>query len=188
MKFSAGYWQMRAGVEPHYAVQVVDTRVEADRLTVFAPTRRIQHRGDTLNIALLTVEYSSPMNNVIRVRAYHHDGGVDPGVHFELFEEANRAVSVDEDDNAAWLTSGNLTVLVDKGNDFRVTFVGDGKPLTYSGWRGLAYLKVDGESFIREQLGLDVGECVYGLGERFTPFVKNGQVVDMWNEDGAAAA
>ena len=37
---------------------------------------------------------------------------------------------------------------------------------------------------MREQLALAVGECIYGLGERFTPFVKNGQVVDMWNEDG----
>ncbi len=25
---------------------------------------------------------------------------------------------------------------------------------------------------------------VYGLGERFTPFVRNGQTVDIWNEDG----
>lgn len=91
MKFSAGYWQMREEVEPHYAVQVMDTRVEADRLTVYAPSRRIQHRGDTLNIALLTLEYSSPMTNVIHVKAYHHKGGVDPGVHFELFEEANHA-------------------------------------------------------------------------------------------------
>lgn len=37
------------------------------------------------------------------------------------------------------------------------------------------------------QVGLGVGECVYGLGERFTPFVKNGQVVEMWNEDGGTA-
>ena len=39
-----------------------------------------------------------------------------------------------------------------------------------------------------EQLSLGVGECVYGLGERFTPFVKNGQVVEMWNEDGGTAS
>ena len=188
MKFSAGYWQMRAGVEPHYAVQVVDTRVEADCLTVYAPSRRIRHRGDTLNIALLTVEYSSPMANVIRVRAYHHDGGVDPGVHFQLFEEQGNTVSVDEDDTAAWLTSGDLTVRVDKGNDFRVSFLAEDKPLTYSGWRGLAYLTADGEAYMREQLGLDVGECTYGLGERFTPFVKNGQVIDMWNEDGGTSS
>ncbi|MBQ8401341.1 MAG: alpha-xylosidase, partial [Clostridia bacterium] len=38
--------------------------------------------------------------------------------------------------------------------------------------------------FMRAQLDLDIGEKVYGLGERFTPFVKNGQSMDMWNEDG----
>ena len=35
---------------------------------------------------------------------------------------------------------------------------------------------------------MDVGEQIYGLGERFTPFVKNGQIVDMWNEDGGTAS
>ena len=37
---------------------------------------------------------------------------------------------------------------------------------------------------MRVQMDLDIGEKVYGLGERFTPFVRNGQTVDMWNEDG----
>lgn len=41
---------------------------------------------------------------------------------------------------------------------------------------------------MREQLGLGVGECVYGLGERFTAFVKNGQVVDIWNKDGGTGS
>ena len=31
-------------------------------------------------------------------------------------------------------------------------------------------------------------EYVYGLGERFTPFVKNGQIVEMWNEDGGTSS
>ena len=38
------------------------------------------------------------------------------------------------------------------------------------------------------ELSLQVGECVYGLGERFTAFAKNGQVVDMWNEDGGTSS
>ena len=42
--------------------------------------------------------------------------------------------------------------------------------------------------FIHEQLNLGVGECVYGLGERFSAFVKNGQVVDIWNEDGGTSS
>ena len=41
---------------------------------------------------------------------------------------------------------------------------------------------------MRGQMQVDVGEKLYGLGERFTPFVKNGQVVDMWNEDGGTSS
>ena len=32
-----------------------------------------------------------------------------------------------------------------------------------------------------------MGELIYGLGERFGPFVKNGQSVDIWNEDGGTS-
>jgi alpha-D-xyloside xylohydrolase len=39
-----------------------------------------------------------------------------------------------------------------------------------------------------DSLFLDVGEKVYGFGERFTPYVKNGQVVETWNEDGGTAS
>ena len=42
-------------------------------------------------------------------------------------------------------------------------------------------------TYVREQLDLSVGEFVYGLGERFTSFTKNGQSVDMWNRDGGTS-
>jgi alpha-D-xyloside xylohydrolase len=42
--------------------------------------------------------------------------------------------------------------------------------------------------FMRCQLEVDVGEKIYGMGERFTPFVRNGQVVDIWNEDGGTSS
>lgn len=63
--------------------------------------------------------------------------------------------------------------------------------------RGLAYvntteervfMKVPEEGvFMKEELQLSVGELVYGLGERFTPLVKNGQSIDIWNEDGGTS-
>ncbi len=36
--------------------------------------------------------------------------------------------------------------------------------------------------FMLNELSLGVGETVYGLGERFGPFVKNGQSVSIWNQ------
>ena len=42
-------------------------------------------------------------------------------------------------------------------------------------------------TFMRQQLSLGVDEKVYGMGERFTAFVKNGQSIDIWNEDGGTS-
>ncbi|PQE07332.1 glycoside hydrolase family 31 protein [Rutstroemia sp. NJR-2017a WRK4] len=38
-------------------------------------------------------------------------------------------------------------------------------------------------AYISLSFSLQVGEYVYGLGERFGPLVKNGQEIDLWNED-----
>lgn len=46
----------------------------------------------------------------------------------------------------------------------------------------------ESDVFIAIQLHLSVGEDVYGLGERFGAYVKNGQSVDIWNEDGGTAS
>lgn len=111
------------------------------------------------------------------------------------------------------LTTGGLTVKVVKGAPWNLTFIGeDGKVLTESAGKSLGRFKLGAESnvtaqpvsefgvtmdgsardesdvFIAIQLHLSVGEDVYGLGERFGAYVKNGQSVDIWNEDGGTAS
>lgn len=111
------------------------------------------------------------------------------------------------------LTTGGLTAKVVKGSPWNLTFLGeDGKVLTKSEGKSLARFKLGAESnvtaqpvgefgvtmdgsardesdvFIAIQLHLSVGEDVYGLGERFGAYVKNGQSVDIWNEDGGTAS
>jgi alpha-D-xyloside xylohydrolase len=88
-----------------------------------------------------------------------------------------------ETEEEAVLTSGDLSLKINKGN-WSVNFFHKDQRLTGSGTKSTAYIKEGQQTFMREQLDLSVGECVYGLGERFTPFVKNGQVVDIWNKDG----
>lgn len=111
------------------------------------------------------------------------------------------------------LTTGGLTVKVVKGAPWNLTFIGeDGKVLTESAGKSLGRFKLGAESnvtaqpvsefgvtmdgsardesdvFIAIQLHLSVVEDVYGLGERFGAYVKNGQSVDIWNEDGGTAS
>ena len=188
MKFTEGYWQIREGYTPHYAAHVHDVQVEPDALTLYAPTKRLAGRGDTLNLPLLTARFSSPMPNVIRVQLWHHKGAQSRQPEFELKPQPAHAVTVADDAQAATLTSGQLTVRVSKTGDWKVEFKDGDKVITHSGWRSMGFVDTPHGRFIHEALALGVGECVYGLGERFTSFVKNGQVVDLWNEDGGTAS
>ncbi len=188
MKFTDGYWQMRPGVTPHYPAQVHEVQVEPEALTVYAPTRRLSGRGDTLNLPLLTVRLSSPMPNVIRVQTWHHKGSRPLRPQFELKPQPAPTIKIHDDEQAATLTSGQLTARVLKSGDWRIEFRDGDRILTSSGWRAMAILDTPEGRFMREQLALGVGECVYGLGERFTPFVKNGQAIDLWNEDGGTSS
>jgi alpha-D-xyloside xylohydrolase len=187
MKFTDGFWQIRKGMTPHYAAQVHDLKTDPDSITVYAPTKKLNHRGDTLNLPLLTIRYSSPMENVIRVKVVHHKGVGRTKPEFTIHEQA-RAVRIADDEKLATLTSGDLSVRIHKSEDWLVEFVGGERVLSSSSWRALGFVDTPDGRFIHEQLGLGVGENVYGLGERFTAFIKNGQVVDIWNEDGGTSS
>ncbi len=188
MKFTDGYWRMKPDITPYHATQVTDVTVGADKLTVYATPKALHHRGDTLNIPLLTIELSSPLEGVIRVRLTHHKGGKPRRPEFELKPQSAPQVVIQDDAQAATLTSGRISARVDKTGGWKLTFLDGDRELTNSGWRALGFVDTPGGRFIHEQLALGVGEYVYGLGERFTAFVKNGQVVEIWNEDGGTAS
>lgn len=42
--------------------------------------------------------------------------------------------------------------------------------------------------FMQSELSLLVGERIYGLGELFGPFVKNGQSISIWQQDGGTSS
>jgi alpha-D-xyloside xylohydrolase len=188
VKFTDGYWHMRPGVTPHWAVQVHDVEVGNDSLTVYAPTRRLTGRGDTLNLPLLTIHLTSPMENVIRVQMWHHKGGQTRRPEFDLKPQPAPQVMVHDGREAVTLTSGRLTVRVGRGDEWNLSFLDGDRPVTASGWRSMAMMDTPEGRFMTTELGLGVGECVYGLGERFTPFVRNGQAVELWNEDGGTSS
>jgi alpha-D-xyloside xylohydrolase len=187
MKFSNGNWLNRPGVDMHLPAQVHTVEADATSLTLYAPCKWVDSRGATLDGPMLTVHFSSPMPDVIRVRVEHFRGVRDVGPRFDVPDTCVPVEIVDGDDEVR-LTSGSLTVRVDKRR-WRVDYYADGRRLTGSGSKALAYIRMHGTTpYVKEELDLGVGECVYGLGERFGPFVKNGQVVDIWNEDGGTGS
>ena len=137
---------------------------------------------------MLTVRFSTPMENVIRVQATHHKGRMDREPKFQIDDSNAPKPVITDDESDTMLTSGSFSVRVQKQGGWRIEFRADGRVVTSSGWRGLGYMRTKDGEFMHESLSLGVGEYVYGLGERFTSFVKNGQVVDIWNEDGGTSS
>ena len=118
-----------------------------------------------------------------------------PSFELELKEELPLDVTDSEEEIS--IKSGELTLVITKKN-WSMTYYRNGEMITRSAGRDLALMKTDfkgfayndtdaEETYMRQMLSLSVGELVYGTGERFTPFVKNGQSIDIWNADGGTS-
>jgi len=213
MKFTDGFWQLRPGVTALYSQEAFDiwetaTAADGAGLVVTAPTYVIAKRGDVLNRPVLSVELSSPLEGVVRVRVSHHKGRPWHG-GFDLPGAVSGAGEVSVGDDGGVLTTGGLTARVAAGAPWSLSFEVDGTRVTGSGHKSQGYIQLaDGadvnhgiagnartglgaphsKTYVHEQLDLGVGELIYGLGERFGPLVKNGQTVDIWNADGGTSS
>ena len=197
MKFSNGCWLQKEGTEVFSPAEVYFSKVNQKEVVICAPTHKINHRGDTLGGVNLTIRITSPAPEVLRIQTNHYLGVRKKTPEFELDTNTEHALMVKEQEDTIEVKSGSLRVVIQKDN-WKMTFYRGEEKVTDSGAKDLAYVKTDwrglaydngGEedTYMRERLSLSVGELIYGMGERFTPFIKNGQTIDIWNEDGGTS-
>jgi alpha-D-xyloside xylohydrolase len=55
MKFRDGMWLTAEGVRVEYAEEVYNIKKTGRGLSLLCPTKKIQSRGDTLNLSTLTI-------------------------------------------------------------------------------------------------------------------------------------
>ena len=197
MKFSNGCWLQKEGCSCFAPQEVYFTTIEECKVTLLAPTIHITERGDTLGGINLTLEITSPAPDIFRVRTYHYKGAIIDTPSFDLQLTEELPLQIEDSEKEIKITSGNTSLVITKANWSMTYMRGDeiitrssGKDLALmkTNWRGLPYDKGDDkDTYIRQMLSLSVGELVYGMGERFTPFIKNGQSVDIWNADGGTS-
>lgn len=206
MKFTDGLWLKKSGTSLHRAHDMWRYRIEGDEIEVLVPCREIRGMHDTTEGSCLTFRFSAPRTDMISVKVLHYAGRIKRGPYFGL-DLDKPAVDIVDSEDTITMTSGKLQAVLCKKGNFGYHFYYDGKPLTWAGNRGTAYVTdVDyeadqrcdynanppypyrKETYVREALSLDVGEYIYGFGEHFTPIVKNGQSIDIWNRDGGSAS
>lgn len=199
-RFSRGMWELKESVTIKWANDVFKQTVGKDNVYTLTGTDPINNRGGVLNNPAITSIVDSPAEGVLRGEAYHHlsayKNNGEP--HFDISHDTKHAANV---------TKNAIDVLVDAGaglsakvasEKFGIRYEGaDGKYLTDLGFRSLGWV-ADGRNpsptsgqaltYMTLQFSLSVGEKIYGLGERFGPFQKNGQRVEIWNEDGGTSS
>lgn len=193
MKFTDGFWEMKPEFMPYHAAQIRDFSIDSEEqsnsnsVTLYCPFKRVISRGDTLNTGQLTITCSSPFEDVIGIKIVNYAGLTDKGPHFKISDK-KICSDIYHDDNTISIKSGKLEMVCGK-DPFSISFFDNEKRITGIEYKSLSMMRRnDGARFLNVGIDLSVGELVYGFGERFTQLVKNGQVIDIWNEDGGTSS
>ncbi|MCR5776394.1 MAG: alpha-xylosidase [Lachnospiraceae bacterium] len=202
MKFTDGYWLRQENVQASFASSVFTVEKIPNGMRLAAPERPIRSRADSLDITVLYIDITSSSHNDIEIKTTHFAGYDTNEPRFTLNNDPEE-VEVTISDDTAIMKAGDITVTVIR-DSFQILFEADGKLLTSCGFRNFGYMRVNKrpsklrmdahyfeqnyEPYMLSELSLAPTETIYGFGERFTPFVKNGQSVNIWNEDGGTSS
>ena len=206
MKFSKGCWMDKDGVSIASARQIREVRKEGNRIYLYAVPYEEDVRA--MGGPIFEMYISSPQPNIIRTEVYHFTGSNQKIPQFDL-NDAQIDPEFEETKEYITIRSGDTRLLIRKVpcsftyyyKDKKLTTIGDafGKAMIQTvnvqdkeymckqmdlNLHGTYSDAVKVKNFMCVQTELDIGEKVYGFGEKFTPFIKNGQRVDVWNEDG----
>lgn len=199
-----------------YEAEILKDEALNDEIQAFATYQKIGGRGDMLNVGNTTLRLFSPAEDVIGVRLTHFEQE-DNNPEYHLTPSKTVKTVAERFDKTVKLTSQDLTAELSLHDRFRLSFSFKNQELTASEFNAQASiddlstgsmfpLSVAGaqanplearqaglilqrpKHYMREMLNIDVDTKIYGTGERFTPFVKNGQTVDIINKDGGTGS
>lgn len=204
MKVSDGFWLNKNGYDVGWAVQIYEIKADSSSVTVYGASQWISNKGMTLGGPMLTVRFSSTLENSIKVNISHYTGGIVKKPSLPLYEDSSFKPVINRLSGGGYeLISGDTSVRIGKEKgEWDISYRYGEKLLTKCGRRTTSVITREeqlknsgrerffarsdngGDTFIREMLNISVGEYIYGFGEKFTAFVKNGQTAEIWNNDG----
>ena len=184
MKIRYGAWVDLPGISTKEVAQIREIKYDPYQLYLFTVNYNNDKRA--LEDSMIELFISAPSENAIRVQARHFSGSRKKMPEFEL-NIKNCPIDVCDKGEKLTVTNGKMRLEINK-NPATFDFYYEDRYLTSFAKKWdrsyISHVIKDGESYMDAHLSVDIGEKLYGLGERFTPLVKNGQSVNIWNEDG----
>ncbi len=190
MKFTNGAWLWGKGVTAACVQRVNRFRIDGKELLVSAVDRVGNAGADRFEGTVLELRVTSPLPDVVRVQVRHHSPAKKGNVAFDLdYGLCSASVHIEDLKDELLFTSGRLSLRLKKGPPWELRFEDADSVITGGVKDSLGYMQVErAGNFLSQRLSLAVNECIYGMGERFGPLVKNGQTVTIWNEDGGTVS
>ena len=185
MKYLNGNGLVKDGFSIDYGQCIYDSRIEDNKLTLWVPFKEITDPGMTLDDGMITLEISSPRENIINTKIINYRGSVDHGPNFKLSQNQNISPEIKETVDKFIFKSGKTKLEISKGSQILFHYFYENELKAEVAARSIARIfDPDGKVHMSNSFVLEPGEKIYGLGERFSNFVKNGQEIEMWNADG----
>ena len=185
MKYLNGNWLIRDGFSVDYGKSIYDYKIEKSKLTLWLPFKEITDHGMTLDDGMLTVEITAPRKNIIDIKIINFKGEVDHGPNFKLNKDVDFEPRIVEQQDKFVFISDKTSLEIIRGSQVKFNFYYDNKFRAEVIDRSVARIfDPQGHVHVSNSFVLQPGEKIYGLGERFSNFVKNGQEVEIWNRDG----
>ena len=85
MKFTEGYWLSSERSNALFAAHAYYAEEIPGGMRIVAPTKVVKHRGDTLDISTITLEFRACAQGMISVKAWHFEAYDN---HLPEFEKA----------------------------------------------------------------------------------------------------
>ncbi len=183
MKFTDGLWIVKEGYKLETPKEIHDIGHSETGITLFAPYQEQNTKADSIGCGMLTIRITSPAANMLSIKITNHKGRRLSKVFFELNKNIVKPISSETETEYVYASS-LLEARINKSGAWGISFYFSGNYLTSTDIGGMAHIVApDGKSYIREQLNLSEGECIYGLGEQPGSIVRNGGSYATWNED-----
>lgn len=197
MNFYNGHWEKQYGVTVYHPQEIYEWHSGEEELVFLAPHQKIYGKGMTLDGIVLTFHVSVGPKDTFHIVVEHYQGVVDHGPNFVLTDE-KEVLDLREEENGLSICCGESELRIEK-SPLSFTFYHKGNYMTRMESADFSYVRTDdtgvllyeekaGPAYMEAATALGVGELIYGLGERFGPLVKNGQSIDIWNEDGGTSS
>ena len=188
MKISDGNWLVQPGLNLIQPVQVYEVEQQGNDMIVLCRVARSARTPGNWTFRSLPCAFLSAGR---RDRRTHGalSGALNNGPHYPLNVVKDVKVEIHNGAEIAELKSGNLTARVTKGDFWSLDFLRNGVRITGSQLKTTATCRIrKPTATICSSAWISASaDTVYGLGERFTALVRNGQTVDTWNETAAPA-